>query len=147
MKNLEFTVSIDATPNAVWDALWKADNYLQWCKIFSPDAYADNYDWTEGNIVKFMGKDRNGMYAVIEEHVPALQMTFQYLGEIVNGEEVPFEMHQTKVLAGTESYLLRPQEAGTDLNVEVVVPEEYEGFLKEKYPEALLKIKEIAESL
>ncbi len=146
MKNYEFTVSIDADANTVWDALWKAENYLQWAKVFSPETYADNYDWKEGNIVKFLGKDNNGMYAVIEEHVPALQMTFKYLGEIVDGKEVPFEMHQTKELGGTESYLLRPQEMGTDLNVEVVFPEEYEDFLKEKYPLALQKIKEIAES-
>ena len=34
MKKLEFSIEINASKEKVWEALWKAENYAEWTKVF-----------------------------------------------------------------------------------------------------------------
>ncbi len=146
MKNIEFNVFVNSDTDKLWKTLWEKESYEKWASVFSEGTHLDQYDLKEGNIIQFLGANGDGMYAVIEVLRVGAQMTFQFLGQLKEGKEIPFEMHNTKELAGTESYLLLPQEMGTNLNIEVVIPDEWVSYVEEKYPLALLKIKELAEA-
>ena len=80
MKKLEFTIEILASKKKVWEALWKDENYRNWCAVFHEGS---NYksDLQEGSEILFLGSNGDGMYAVIEKMLPFQKMYFLHKGE------------------------------------------------------------------
>lgn len=147
MKNIDFTIFIYASASKVWEALWQDANYREWTSVFSEGSYAVTDQWKTNTIVEFLNHSHEGMYALIRVHEPHVQMTFKYLGEIKNGTRIPFPINPAQEYEGTESYLLLPDDTGTQLQVEIVGPEEYIEFFKTIFPQGLQKVKEIAEKM
>ena len=73
-------------------------------------------------------------------------MSFKHLGEIKNGEEQPLNEESKKWSGATESYTLTENGAGTKLSVELEMVEAHVPYFTEKFPQALQKVKELAEA-
>ncbi len=139
MNTLTFSTQIDAPVKKVWDNLWNDAAYRLWTAAFMEGSYAVS-NWEEGSPIMFLSPGENGMYSVIDKKIPYKQMTFRHLGEVHNGEKVAKEWSNA-----TENYYLEEDGTTTQLTVVTDTVPEIEAYMKEAFPKALSKLKEICE--
>lgn len=139
MITLNFSVTINAPKEKVWDSLWNDANYREWTSAFSPGSFAET-DWQEGSPVKFLSPSGDGMSSLIEKKVPNEEMTFKHLGEIKGGVE------SSKEWAGArESYRLKEINGVTELTVSMDSTEDFQSYFQDTFPKALAVVKQISE--
>ena len=139
MTTLNFSVSINAPKEKVWDTLWSDASYRQWTSAFMEGSYAET-DWQEGSKVLFLSPGGDGMFSIIEKKVPNQEMTFKHLGEVKKGVE------EAKDWAGArESYQLTETNGTTQVNVKVDTVEDYKDYFEKTFPKALEILKQISE--
>lgn len=142
MKKLEFTISINASKEKVWEALWHDEHYRNWTEIFHEGSHYVS-DLVEGGEILFLGPEKSGMYAKIEKLVPFEKMYFLHLGEYKNGEKQAGTFGEDAI----ERYDLVEVDGKTSLSATMNAPEEYIGYFANTFPKALEKVKEIAENI
>jgi Activator of Hsp90 ATPase homolog 1-like protein len=140
MKTLEFSIEIDAPKTKVWEALWNDESYKKWTSVFSNSSHAVS-DWQEGSKILFIDDNKDGLSAIIDKKIPNERMTFKYLGEMKNGEEIVNEW-----TGALEDYRISEKNGGTELKVIMDVTDEFEGFFNETFNKALNIIKDISEN-
>ena len=146
MKILQFKIEIKASPTTVWNALWEIGNYEKWVHVFSEGSTAVS-DWKEGSTILFVDNDhQNGMYSIIDQLVPNKLMSFKHLGILKNGQREPLNDETRKWSGITENYILIALEDVTQLEVSMDIPEDFEAYFNEKFPQALEIVKKIAEN-
>lgn len=144
MANLHFKTQINAPRANVWDVMLGDATYREWSSVFMPGSYYQG-DWSEGSKMLFLGPADNGgkesgMSAVVEENRSPEFVSLKYHAEIREGVEVPWEP------AGFENYTLTDIDGGTEVSVDILnIPDEYAGMFNDSWPQALEKLKEIAE--
>lgn len=139
MKELKFSIIIEASPQKVWDALWNQDSYSQWTSAFQQGSrYEGSLD--EGSIVRMFDAGNNGMYNLVLVNKLFREMKFRHLGWLHNGAEDPQDWTDS-----TETYLLQTVNSTTELTVLVNALEEFVDFFISRMPEALKQIKILAE--
>lgn len=139
MKTLKFDITINASPQEVWPQLWNDVSYRKWSAVFHEGSYAET-DWKEGSKVKFIGTTGDGMFSKIKNNEPNKKMTFEHLGSIMDGKEIPSEW-----AGAIEEYILNENNDKTVLNISVDIIEKYEDYFLKTFPLALQKIKELSE--
>jgi uncharacterized protein YndB with AHSA1/START domain len=146
MKKLNFSTTIQAPPEKVWQILWDDDTYRKWTSVFSPDSHAQTDNWKEGSKVLFLDGQGNGMVSTVAANKPNQFMSFQHLGE-VHGSVEDTTSEKVKAWAGAfENYTLRKMNGGTELLVELDMGGgEFEDMFKDMFPRALAKVKELSE--
>ena len=142
MISLNYSISINATKEKVWDTLWNDSTYRQWTAAFTEGSYAVS-DWNEGSKIQFLSPNGSGMFSVIDKKVNNKQMRFKHLGEIKNGTEELKDWGEV-----LENYNLTDVNGVTQLDVEVTMNanEQFETFFNNTFPKALALVKQIAES-
>jgi uncharacterized protein YndB with AHSA1/START domain len=146
MQKHQFTTTINASKEKVWQVLWNLDSYSAWTSAFSEGSQAETDDWKKGTKVLFTDGKGSGMVAMIEDNVPNEFMSFRHIGELKDGvEDTTSEKVQT--WAGSlESYSLKENNGNTDLVVEMDINEEWLDYFVKTWPVALEKIKSLVES-
>lgn len=147
MKTLHFNICIAAPAQKVWDTLWNDASYRQWSSVFAKGSHIKG-DLSAGNRVRFMDGSGNGVYSMVNQNIPARLMSFINLGELFEGrEQVVDERTSAQEWSGAvENYMLYEKKGGTSLWVELEVNNSDSAHFAEKFPEALEKIKTLAES-
>lgn len=144
MQKIEFSISIQATPSKVWEALWQDANYREWTNVFYPGSHAVS-DWKEGSKIQFLSPEGGGMYSVIDLLKPNTHMRFKHIGEVKNGEEQPLT-EVTKAWSGCiEEYFLKQENNTTLLEVRLDAVEEHVDYFNDAFPKGLETVKAIAE--
>lgn len=140
MKKLTFSVIIHSSRELLWQTLWDDATYRDWTAVFTPGSHAVS-DWEEGSKILFLSPGGDGMTSRIARLVPNEFMSFEHLGEVINGKE-----DFTKGWSGAfENYTLRETAGGTELLVELDMSEEHEEYMAGIFPKALARVKELAE--
>lgn len=145
METLQFTVSINASPENVWLCLWKQDHYKTWTKPFHDGSYYQTTGFKEGKIIHFLTPEGDGMYSVFSKIVENRFLAFKHLGGIKNFKEIPFSDENESWAGGMETYTLNETETGTELIVQVDSIEKYIDFMNKTFPLALQELKRLAE--
>lgn len=140
MKKLEFSIEINATKEKVWEALWKAENYAEWTKIFAEGSHIKG-KLEEGEIIQFLHGNNNGMFAKIATMIPNEKMYFIHLGEVKDGKSGE-KIYPDDSL---ENYELEEVDGITHLTATLQAPEEYIQFFANVFPGVLSTLKNIAE--
>lgn len=144
MKTLNFSVEINAPKEIVWDILWNDATYPKWTAVFSEGSKATS-DWKEGSTILFTDESGGGMYSRIKTKVPNQQMTFEHLGVLKDGVEVPID-DETKSWSGSiEEFLLIESNGVTHLKASVDVTGDFLDYFQKTFPKALEKVKELSE--
>jgi uncharacterized protein YndB with AHSA1/START domain len=139
MAILNFSITINASKEKVWEALWSDAGYRQWTSVFSEGSYAES-NWEEGSKIRFLTPKGEGMYGIIQKKVVFEQMVFEHQGEVKNGIE------ESKDWAGaTESYYLKESNGVTELKVQMDATEEFKEYFNDTFPKALEVVKQISE--
>ena len=139
MTTLNFSVSINAPKEKVWDKLWSDASYRQWTSAFMEGSYAET-DWQEGSKVLFLSPGGDGMFSIIEKKVPYQEMTFKHLGEVKKGVEEAKDWEGAR-----ESYQLSERDGTTQVNVKLDTVEDYKDYFDKTFPKALDLLKQISE--
>lgn len=144
MKRLQFSVTINATAQTIWQILWEDKNYRQWTSVFGPGSYAVS-NWKSGEKIQFLSEG-SGMFSRIEQMIPNQYMAFQHLGVVENGVEMP-ATPETKAWEGAmETYLITEKEGHTTLDVVLDTTEGHADYFSDAFPKALAEVKRMAES-
>ena len=140
MKNIKFSIKINAPKEKVWETLWNDSTYRQWTSVFAADSHAVS-DWKQGSKIKFLDGKGDGMFSIIEINIPNQQMSFKHLGEIKNGIETSVDW-----AGAMENYFLNESNGITELKMDMDMNEEFEKYFSDIFPKAIALIKQISET-
>ncbi len=146
MKKLNFKITIHATKEKVWEALWDEANYPEWTKAFDADSRAITDGWQEGTEVKFVGSTGEGMISRVAENRMNEYMAFEHLGEIKADGTEDRASDKVKAWVGArETYTLSENEGITEVTMNMDTVDEYVDMFMGMWPKALERVKVIAE--
>ena len=140
MKKLEFSIEISATKEKVWEALWKDENYRNWCSVFHEGSHYKS-DLKKGSDIFFLGPNGDGMFAVIEKMIPFEKMYILHQGEVIKSINQPAVYGDDAI----ENYDLIEENGITTLSVVLNTEENYIQYFSNTFPKALNVVKQIAE--
>ena len=141
INRLEFSIEIKAKKNTIWKALWNESSYREWVSVFFEGSYAITENWKEGSKVHFLAPDQNGIYSIIEKHIPNKIIQFRHIGNVLEGKEQPIDEETKKWSGATEIYTLTKKKDSYALAVEIDVMDEHLEFMTLTFPKALEKVK------
>ncbi|MBL7738823.1 MAG: SRPBCC domain-containing protein [Chitinophagaceae bacterium] len=145
MEKLNFTITINATPEKVWKILWDDATYRKWTAAFSESSHAKS-DWKQGSKILFLDGEGRGMVSRIAESRPNEYMSFEHLGEIRDGVE-DTSSERVKGWAGShENYTLKKINDQTELIIDMDINEEFKDMFASIWPKALENVKQLSEN-
>ena len=151
MKKLQFKVSINAAANKIYDFMLGINSkttYEQWVYIFNPTSTYEG-NWDKGNKMLFIGVDekgeKGGMVSRITENIPNRIVSIQHYGLLKGDMEITEGADVEKWANGFENYTFEEKNGTTTVTVELDTTEDFIDYMKETYPKALGKLKEICE--
>jgi len=144
-QQLHFSISINAPKEKVWHTMLDNETYVQWTSAFAEGSYFKG-SWEQGRKILFLGPEGSGMVAKIVESRPYDFVSIEHTGFVSNGVE-DTESPAAKAFAGAhENYTFLEKDGKTEVLVDMDTGEEYKAMFEEMWPEALLKLKSLAEA-
>ena len=141
-NRLKFSVDLAAPRDTVWRVLWDDASFRDWSSVFAEGSYAVS-DWNEGSTVQFIDPtSRGGMSSVIEKKRPGEFMSFRHEAEIKDGKVQP----PAEWSGAHENYTLTTNDGRTTVTVDLDAPDEYRQMFESKFPQALQRVKTLAET-
>lgn len=144
MKELNFSVVINAPLEKVWETLWNDDTYRKWTAPFHPGSFMES-DWKIGGKTLFLDGERNGMLSTIKKLEPPQLVEFSHYGELNKGVEDTTSERVQAMAGAIERYELLPDDEGTLLKASVQTLPEYEQMMNDGFTKGLQAVKELAE--
>lgn len=150
MQKFETSIFINAPKEKVWDVLLGAETYREWTKPFNPTSRFEG-DWSEGSKILFLGTDENGnneggMVSRIAKNIPYEYISIEHLGIIENGVEDTTSEKAKAWAPAFENYTLIEKDGGTLMKIDQDLEESYKEMFEKMWPQALKKLKELAET-
>jgi uncharacterized protein YndB with AHSA1/START domain len=143
-KTLNFTVSIAAPRQVVWETMLGPDTYKAWTSVFAEGSYFTG-SWEEGSKIQFRGPNGDGMTAVIAKSRPYEFVSIRHIGEISEGVEDTTSEKVKEWAPAYENYEFAETPSGSTLTVSLDTVPEYEQYMLDTYPKALGLLKELCE--
>ncbi|MGL4230147.1 MAG: SRPBCC family protein [Casimicrobium sp.] len=146
LVKFNFTVDVNAPRQRVWDVMFHDRSYREWTSAFSPGSYFEG-DWSEGSRIRFVGQDENGKLCGLSSRIVA-NRPLEFIGiEHLSGINAGVEEGPESVWNGArEDYHFSEKSGVTTVRIEQDMVAEYETMFQEMWPNALAKLKALAES-
>ncbi|WP_146199458.1 hypothetical protein [Faecalicatena contorta] len=142
MKEIQFSIEINASKESVWATLWEDITFRDWANIIDEGTYMNGV-MNEGNEVQFVSSVNGyGVTSLIEKLNPNEFVLFRHSADTKeNGQEE----REKEWTGGRESYSLIEKNGVTTLIIKTDVPQEQKETFKIRFPRALERIKTLAE--
>jgi len=151
MKKLQFKVSINAPVTKTYDCMLGINNkstYEQWVSLFNPTSSYEG-SWEKGSKILFIGIDeqgeKGGMVSRIAVNIPNQFVSIQHYGILKADKEITEGPEVEKWANGFENYTFEENNGTTTVTVDLDTTEDFLDYMKETFPKALDKLKEICE--
>lgn len=149
MKQLHFSIEINAPKEKVWDTMLSDATYRQWTTPFGPGCYFEG-SWEKGGKIYFLapGEDGkvSGMVSTIVENRPYEFISIKHLGVVMNGVEDTSSEAMKDWGDALENYTFEEADGVTTLTVDVASDDNLVEDFEEMWPKAVRKLKELAEA-
>lgn len=151
MSGLRYSVDISAPKEIVWDVMLADITYRDWTSAFHEGSSYEG-SWEKGSSIRFVAPDDGkvgGMFSRVVENIPYVYVELEHLGEIRDGVEDTSSESARQWAGARESYRLGEDDGTTTLVVELQGAEispEFRDMFEQMWPQALQRLKEIAES-
>lgn len=149
MKRLHFSALIEAPKEKVWKVMLGDATYREWSSVFMPGSHYEG-SWEEGSKMLFLAPDENGktggMVSTIAYNKPYEFISIKHLGIINDGVEDTDGEEVQKWAGALENYTFTEQDGVTKVTIGMDIDEEYETDFEEAWPQALIKLKTLAET-
>jgi uncharacterized protein YndB with AHSA1/START domain len=142
---LQWSTTIAAPPERVWTVMFAPDTYSEWTKPFDPGSRFEG-SWEQGSRIRFVSGTGDGMLSEIAEARPNQFMSVRHLGMIMNGVEDTTSDAVKNWSGAMENYTFTAVPEGTRVVVDLDVSPEWEQMMRDTWPKALAKLKEISET-
>ena len=144
MQKKEYKISINAPREKVWKTLWDDATYRKWTAVFSEgsNAQSPDTDWKKGSKILFVDAKGEGMVSRIADVRKNEYMSFEHLGVIKDGVE---DTSGNEWSGALENYTLKGEGGKTELSVDIDLTDEFVDFFEKTWPQAMNKVKELAE--
>jgi uncharacterized protein YndB with AHSA1/START domain len=142
MKEIQFSIDINASKERVWATLWEDKTFRDWANIIDEGTYLKG-EIKEGNEIQFISSVNGyGVTSLIEKLIPNEFVLFRHSADTKESGQQGREKEWT---GGMESYSLIGKNGVTTLIVKTEVPQELEETFNVSLPRALERIKTLAE--
>lgn len=142
MHKLKFSIKINAFRERVWNTLWQDKTFREWSGIIDEGTYMTG-EMKEGGEVQFISSINGyGVTSLVEKLIYNEFVLFRHTADTQDSGKNEREKDWT---GGTESYSLAESSGVTTLTVEFDVPTEMEEIFMDRMPQALERIKVLAE--
>jgi len=145
IRKLVFDIEIQAPASKVWQMLWEGENYTRWTEPFCPGTYIEG-ELKQGERVHLLSPSGEGMYSDIAFYRKNELLIFQHIGMLKDKMEIPLNDKTERWTGSFESYRLTEKDGKTHLRVEVDAIEDYYDYMKNTFPLALNRLREISET-
>ncbi len=150
MTNLQFTTSINAPRQKVWETMLNDSTYREWTVAFHEGSHYKG-DWSKGSKMLFLGPDENGknggMVSIVEENVPYEFISLKAIGMVQDDVEDTTSEEVKAWKDVYENYTFTEEGDATTLKVDLTgLPEDYADMFNDMWPKALAKLKEMCEN-
>ncbi len=144
-KRLQFNKDINAPISVVWRHVTSLESYKIWTAAFAEGSHF-NGSWEQGSKIQFLSPSGDGMVAEIAENRQNEFISIRHLGFIANGI-VDTTSEAVKAWAPAyENYTFLAIPAGTRMVVDQDVSAEWEAYICEAWPKALVRLKQLSEA-
>jgi len=144
MDTFMFSIKIAAPREKVWQVMLDPKTYQKWTSEFMEGSYYEG-SWEKGKEIRFLGSGDGGMRAIIAENKPHEFLSIKHIAVIEANSNAAENQESPSSDWDYENYTLLQSNGGTELIVEVDGDAEYEEWLHETWPKALLKLKQLCE--
>jgi len=142
MKEIQFSIAINASKEKVWATLWEDVTFRDWANIIDEGTYLKGI-LQEGNEIEFISSVNGyGVTSLIDKLIPDEFVLFRHRADTKESGQQEREKEWT---GGTESYSLTEKEGVTALIVTADIPDELEEIFNDRLPRALDRIKVLTE--
>jgi hypothetical protein len=145
MERVNFSTSINASKEKVWEALWNDASYRQWTSAFTEGSHAVT-DWQQGSKILFLDGKGDGMVSTVAVNKPNEYMSIKHLGEVKKGVEDTTSAGVQSWAGAMENYSLSEAGGVTTVNVEMDMVEDFRDYFMKTWPKALEQLKAVSES-
>ena len=148
MNRLNFSISINAPKEKVWNTMLDPKSYQAWTEAFTPGShYVGN--WEKGSKILFLAPAKSGqmggMVSRIKENSKYEFLSIEHCGIVKEGKEDTSSEEVKTWVGALENYTLKENNGITELLVEMDSAGDFEDMFKNIWPIALQKLKELAE--
>lgn len=149
MQKLHFSIVINAPKEKVWHTMLEDKTYREWTAAFNPGSHYKG-DWNKGSKILFLGPDpktgeEGGMVSRIAENKPYEFISIEHLGIVHNGVEDTTSEEAKKWAPAFENYTFKEKDGTTEVLVDMDIDEKEAEMFNKMWPDALQKLKELAE--
>ena len=144
MKKLQYSITINAPKERVWDAMLEDKTYRQWTTPFKEGSYYEG-SWEKGSEIKFLAPGGSGMLSVIRENKRYEYISIEHIGLIHQGVEDRDSVEAKRWTPAFENYTLSEKDGQTTVSVDMEGADKYEEIFQDMWPKALQLLKEISE--
>ena len=148
MQKIYFNIDINAPKEKVWNTMLEDKTYREWTEIFSPGSHYVG-SWDKGSKILFLGPNEQGimggMVSRIKENRLYEYISIEHLGVVQEGKEVTTSDEIKQWAGSLENYTLKEREGKTELSVDMDINDDYQDMFNDMWPNALKKLKELAE--
>ena len=144
MKKLHFSQEIHAPRSRVWQTMLDADTYRDWTAPFCEGSHYEG-SWNEGDRIRFLAPNGSGMTAVIAQSREPEFLSIKHVGEVADGIEDTSSERVRAWAPAFENYTFNAKDGGTEVEVDLDVTPEYEQYMRDTWPKALAKLKNLCE--
>jgi uncharacterized protein YndB with AHSA1/START domain len=149
MRKLHYSIIIDAPREKVWNTMLDMDSYRLWTDAFQSGSHYVG-DWSKGSKMLFLAPEKtgamSGMVSRVKENRPYEYISLEHIGIVQGGKEDTSSDEAKKWAGALENYTLMGRGDQTEVLVDMDTSEdEYEEMFQTTWPEALQKLKQLAE--
>lgn len=144
MNKMRHSIEINASKEKVWEVLWGDTTFRDWASIIDEGTYLEG-DLVEGREVHFKSASGYGVTSRVEKLIPNTSVVFTQIADIKIGKDGSVEKRDKQWTGGVERYELEERNSKVLLSVTQDVPPELVDYFKSKIPQALERIKVLAE--
>jgi hypothetical protein len=145
VKHIQFTAAINAPAAVVWRHVTSPASYSRWASAFAEGSHFEGA-WEQGSKIRFLSPSGDGMVAEIAGNRENEFISIRHLGFIANGVEDTTSEAVKAWAPAYENYTFIALPEGTKMVVDQDVAAEWEEYLLEAWPKALVLLKELSES-
>jgi uncharacterized protein YndB with AHSA1/START domain len=146
VKPLHFEITINASPQKVWETMLERETYVQWVNVSWPGSRYHG-EWKKGASIRFTGADGGGgTLAEITELQPHSRVAARHIAILLEDGSEDRESEMAKEWIGTtEAYTFTGENGSTKLEVDLATAPEWASMFEEGWPNALKALKALAE--
>ena len=147
MQTLRYSISINGSPQEVWETMLDRESYVQWVSAGWPGSGPFEGEWKAGADLRFQGEEGGGTLATILDFEPHSFVRAEHVALLGADGVDDRESDFAKQWIGTqESYALTPDDGSTILTVEIVTNPEWASMFDDGWPKALAALKSLVEN-